>query len=184
MLEQALIDYCSPTLARIKPASLFTQICTDPACLARQVESMDARLREKGLALTALCRKGDRTLLYLYRPGEMARRLEDERTQAFLRECGYARFDLEAALSTLRARLAAREDFPHEIGVFLGYPLTDVIAFIENDGQNCLCSGCWKVYSDECAARRTFERYRRCKRLYAQRFREGFSLSRLAVAGA
>ena len=182
MLEQALIDYCSPTLARIKPASLFTQICTDPACLARQVEAMDARLREKGLALTALCRKGDRTLLYLYRPGEMARRLEDERTQAFLRERGYARFDLEAALSTLRARLAAREDFPHEIGVFLGYPLTDVIAFIENDGQNCLCSGCWKAYTDACAAEWQFNRLRKCQEVYKRLFALGRTLNQLTVA--
>ena len=43
--------------------------------------------------------------------------------------------------------------FPHEIGLFLGYPFEDVMGFIENKGENYLCSGCWKVYSCEQDAR-------------------------------
>ena len=37
-------------------------------------------------------------------------------------------------------------DFPHEIGLLLGYPPEDVSGFIENGGKNFLCSGYWKVY--------------------------------------
>ena len=182
MLEQALIDYCSPTLARIKPAGLFTVACPDAACLACQVESVNALLAPKGLVLTVLRQKGERALLYLYRTAAMEATLRDEAVRGFLSACGYTGFELAAALDTLRARLAAQEDFPHEIGVFLGYPLSDVIAFIENDGRNCLCCGCWKVYSNECAARRTFEQYRKCKQVYLRRYSEGCPLSRLAVA--
>ena len=32
-------------------------------------------------------------------------------------------------------KLKTREDFPHEIGLLLGYPLADVKAFIENEGK-------------------------------------------------
>ena len=56
----------------------------------------------------------------------------------------------------MRSRLAQREDFPHEIGLFLGYPLGDVIGFIKNAGQNCKCVGCWKVYCNECEAIKAF----------------------------
>ena len=182
MLEQALIDYCSPTLAHLKTGSLFTLPCADQACLNGQVAALTGQLAHKGLVLTVLRFRRGRALLYLYRTAALAASLGDGATRSFLSACGYTDFGVAAVLDTLRARLAAREDFPHEIGVFLGYPLSDVIAFIENEGQNCLCCGCWKVYSNECAARRTFEQYRKCKRVYLRRFREGCPLSRLAVA--
>ena len=181
MLEQALIDYCSPTLARIKPASLFTLTCVDRECLAQNVAAVNAQLAQKGLVLEVLRQKGERALLYLYRTEALRAVLAKAETRNFLRACGYADFTLEAALATLRLRLAAQEDFPHEIGVFLGYPLADVVAFIENDGQNCLCCGCWKVYTDAHAAQRTFALFRKCKRVYEQRYREGCPLTRLAV---
>lgn len=34
-------------------------------------------------------------------------------------------------LEQLRSRLHGSEEFPHEIGVFLGYPLNDVLGFIK-----------------------------------------------------
>ena len=50
-------------------------------------------------------------------------------------------------------------DFPHEMGVFLEYPIEDVRGFIENEGKNCLYSGYWKVYEDVEAKKETFEMY-------------------------
>ena len=47
-----------------------------------------------------------------------------------------------------RIKQSGQCQFPHEIGVFLGYPLEDVKGFIENKGKNFLYSGYWKVYSD------------------------------------
>ena len=46
----------------------------------------------------------------------------------------------------LKYRLLKRTCFPHEIGVFLGYPLEDVKGFIDNKGKNCESCGVWKVY--------------------------------------
>ena len=69
----------------------------------------------------------------------------------------------------------------HEIGVFLGYPLTDIRGFICNEGRNCLCCGCWKVYSEPERAMKLFARYRKCTEAYARLFAAGFPLSRLTV---
>ena len=52
--------------------------------------------------------------------------------------------DCDGMLRQLSRRLCCEADFPHEIGVFLGYPLTDVVGFIENQGRNFTCCGCWK----------------------------------------
>lgn len=39
-------------------------------------------------------------------------------------------------------------EFPHEMGVLLGYPAEDVRGFIENKGRNFLYTGYWKVYKN------------------------------------
>lgn len=87
-------------------------------------------------------------MVYVYRPDRLARDLQQPGVAAFLAHCGYTGTAPAACLDVLRHKLAVSIDFPHEIGLFLGYPLGDVIGFIENHGQNCLCSGVWKVYTN------------------------------------
>ena len=69
-----------------------------------------------------------------------------------------------------------------QIGVFLGYPLTDVVGFIENRGRNFTCCGCWKAYGDPNAARRHFAQLSKCTAVYLRLFHSGTPISRLAVA--
>ena len=88
---------------------------------------------------------------------------------------------VEGALSTLCTRLCVREEFPHEIGLFLGYPLGDVVGFMEHKGKNCLCCGCWKAYTDACAAKRQFDRFNKCTCVYRRLYGEGRPLTKLAV---
>ena len=73
----------------------------------------------------------------------------------------------------LRKRFATDDGFPHEIGLFLGYPLGDVMGYIENAGRNSKCSGCWKVYCNECEAMKLFAKFDKCKNVYRQLFAEG-----------
>ena len=76
----------------------------------------------------------------------VARLLADPRTLDFLAGEGYALGTADALLNQLADRLCCEGEFPHEIGVFLGYPLADVIGFIENRGKNFTACGYWKVY--------------------------------------
>ena len=76
-----------------------------------------------------------------------------------------------------------RQSCPHEVGLFLGYPLADVVGFIENEGKNCKCAGCWKVYGNEAAARRRFAQFKACRYIYAYQFQNGRTLSQLTVTG-
>ena len=90
---------------------------------------------------------------------------------------------LSALLRRLRQRLLAGGDFPHEIGLFLGYPPEDVRGFMADcRGRNCKCTGCWKVYGDEAAARDRFRRYKQCTAIYCSLYLRGKSLTQLAVS--
>lgn len=54
-------------------------------------------------------------------------------------------------------------NFPHEIGIFLGYPLADVEGFMKNNGKNYLISGYWKVYQDAPSAILMFQQYKKAR---------------------
>lgn len=180
MLENALIVYGSPTLARLKAGSLFAVPCAC-AALAGEIRRLNAILVPRGVRLTAVRCEKERTLMYLYREQALCETLRCPDVQALLADYGYCDFTVQAALRTLRVRLDTAKEFPHEIGVFLGYPLADVKGFICNGGRNCLCSGCWKAYVNECEARRTFARLDKCRAVYGRMFAEGYPLSRLTV---
>ena len=79
------------------------------------------------------------------------------------------------------SRLKDSDEFPHEIGLFLGYPPGDVHGFIENKPDACKCVGIWKVYGDKEKARQTFARYRKCTDVYTRLWSEGKSPERLTV---
>ena len=181
MLECALINHCSPTLAHLKAGSLFTVRMDSDAMLLEEMDRLNAQLHPKGLLLTVLRSRPGWALLYLYRDQALSARLSQPDIQAFLLTCGYSGFTPDAALNYLRTRLQAQDGFPHEIGIFLDYPLADVIGFIENAGQNCLCTGCWKAYTNQCEAQRTFALYKKCRDVYGRCYARGFPLSKLTV---
>ncbi|MPN31536.1 hypothetical protein SDC9_179010 [bioreactor metagenome] len=52
---------------------------------------------------------------------------------------------------------------PHELGIFLGFPLEDVKEFITNPYKECLLCGYWKVYHNKEKALKTFKYYDEAK---------------------
>lgn len=180
-IEHALIEHCSPTLAGLKAGSLFSFLAPASSSLEKDIGAVNALLSKKGLTLQLVKPLPARALCYLYRAAHLERMLVDPENAAFLRSQGYESLDVQGALSTLCTRLCVREEFPHEIGLFLGYPLGDVIGFMEHKGKNCLCCGCWKAYTDACAAKRQFDRFNKCTCVYRRLYGEGRPLTKLAV---
>lgn len=184
-LEESLIEHCSPTLAGIKTGSLYRFFPENSRQFAQQMKLWRAWFRARGLALTVLRGSCERNcyLVYLYRLQTLSQELERPETQAFLKSCGY---DLtagyEGLIRQLGTRLRESREFPHEIGVFLGYPLEDVLGFIENGGKNYTCCGCWKSYGDPQKARRCFSSYRACTAAYKRRYAQGIGVAELTVA--
>lgn len=182
LLEQHLIEYCSPTLASLKTASLFNHSYRCEKELDEQLKLWNGRLKEKGIFLLDLSRRENKALIYVYRKSHLAADLNQPGVRGFLQSWGYESTEVDSAVARMRQRVCQGEGFPHEIGVFLGYPLGDVIGFIENEGKNCKCRGYWKVYCDECQAIKAFSRYKKCKTTYARLWQQGRSVWQLTVA--
>lgn len=186
--ETVMIEQCAPVLASLKPAGLFRYETRDCADLARRVKNWNEQLRPKGLRVRVLkgCARTHQYLVYVYRESMLRAVLTDETVQGFLRQEGYhlpaERADCTAWLTQLSRRLCCSAEFPHEIGVFLGYPLADVIGFIQNRGKNFTACGYWKVYTDPTAAQAEFDRYKKCERIYARCYYNGTPIRRLTVA--
>ncbi|SHH99375.1 Protein of unknown function [Sporobacter termitidis DSM 10068] len=181
-MEQLLVRYCSPTLAGIKTAGLFNYAFSDKDGLERSLAACGRLLNGKGVFIEALKVEGFRALLYVYRKSRLEEDLRKDGVPEFLSRYGYRSGAAADCLAHLKRRFDAGGEFPHEIGIFLGYPLEDVTGFIENAGQNSKCIGCWKVYSDEYTATALFEKYKKCRCIYEKMFSCGRSVSQLTVA--
>lgn len=183
--ELVLIEHGAPTLAAIKPANLFRVEAASRAEVLRSTKKWAAEFAPYGIRICILkeCMRSGSFLIYLYREQWLTALLQEPTCQAFLQKVGYREpHQLQSLLAQLSQRLCMESEFPHEIGVFLGYPLCDVVGFIENKGLNFTCSGYWKSYSDPQQAQKCFEQYKKCTAIYKQRFAEGTPLMDLVVA--
>lgn len=166
--EQLLYVHCAPTIDGIKCASLFT--CRKGALptWAADLAACGTWAAERGLACRVLCQCPERLVVLLYRPRLLERLVEVRGRRAFLNQLGYPPgADLEGLLEELGRRIGAGGcAFPHEIGLFLGYPLADVRGFMDGGEAQCLFTGFWKVYANADRARRRFARYRASRQRY------------------
>ena len=183
MSEDTVIRHGAPTLAGMKTGNLFPCFFSSPQALAEELRAMNRVLVPRGLRLVPLRREKGRALLYLFRPAALSRDLaQEEVPPACSARRATGTWARGACLGLeLRRRLGAGGDFPHEIGLFLGYPPEDVAGFVRHRGKGCKCVGCWKVYGDEAAARRQFAAFKACTANYCRRRAKGASLARLAV---
>ena len=74
------------------------------------------------------------------------------------------------------------EEFPHEIGLFLGYPPSDVQAFINQPCTGVKYVGCWKSYSNPDECKRLTDSYNKCMEAWRKKMSMGFSLEQLLVS--
>ena len=143
---------------------------------------MNRTLGKKGLCFLLLQHRDGRALIYVYRPARLVSDLKNESASVLLKERGYPTAAPARCIAELIRRLEGSDEFPHEIGLFLGYPPEDVSGFIENKALGCKCIGCWKVYGDLDEAKRSFARFKKCTEVYCAQWSKGKSIERLTVA--
>ena len=180
--ETVMIEQCAPVLAGLKPAGLFRYETRNRADLARRVAGWNAQLNPKGLQVRVLrgCIATRQYLVYVYRESRLRAVLAQPQVRDFLCKEGYTlpeqSDDYAPLLRQLSRRLCCEADFPHEIGVFLGYPVEDVIGFMENKGKNYVLCKYWKVYHHAERAKHTFESYDRCRAFLCNQLNQGYDL--------
>lgn len=182
LFERELIAHCSPTLASLKIANLFSYPFITEDELMDSMEYWNEQMRKLGIRLIVLRKRNQKALIYVCRSSELERELKRTQIIQFLSNYGYADMDPESALEHLKERLKDCSEFPHEIGIFLGYPLEDVVGFIHNNGKNFQLAGMWKVYGDREEAEKRFGKYKKCTDIYLRLWNKGRSVRQLTVA--
>ncbi len=155
-----IVLQCAPLLTGIKPANLLT-------VKKSSVEYVIDVFNESNISYYVLNQSEKATTFFLYRRDETAKQLSDERVSEVLKGFGYTRFDIDSVLDTFKSRydryISLKSEFPHEMGMLLGYPVEDVLGFVKNNGKNYLYSGYWKVYHDAKRKIELFDEYNKAQ---------------------
>lgn len=157
--DELLAFHCAPALTGIKPANLFSCPIESMTMIAPLLSEYTKKFSSHGIAFEVICRCNTRALILVYQPQLLEDYLRQDDVIKYLQDMGYQQNSLGEMLQTLGIRVANTKDFPHEIGVFLGYPLNDIKGFVANQGKNCKYSGYWKVYGDVEHAKGLFNAY-------------------------
>ena len=100
MFEQELIEHCSPTLASIKAASLFTYTYKSLKELHVRVTYWNSKMKRKGITFDILSENVgvNKALIYVYRRADLEKILNRDEIRSFLLNHGY----LESKEETIR----------------------------------------------------------------------------------
>ena len=180
MNEFLLVNYASQTLANRKIANLFTFKNTENINIKKMVDERNEILNKKNMHVKILSDNQSSAQIYAYRPEKLSLVLNQTKIKTLLSSLGYKTNDLDQCLRHLKFRFK-KENFPHEIGIFLGYPYEDVVGFIENKGEKFLANGYWKVYANKDQKIKLFDHYNKIKKSYKTIYKSQGDLYRLCV---
>ncbi len=177
-VEKQIAFHCAPVLMGCKCSNIFITTRKHIAYTRRLFEGSP-------VACKLLYTDEKKAIFFIYRPVMMHMLLQDSTIGEFLGAWGYEE-SLEKALSRLSsaygAYLRGKGEFPHEIGLFLGYPVEDVIGFITNNGKDCLYSGYWKVYENVAEKKALFQTFDHARELVMRLVSHGVCLRWITMA--
>ena len=166
MSTEKLIKFCSPTLAGLKTGSMFSCKVVNELVLRKSIAEFNHKLVKKGVRIIPIfCEKGN-AIIYVYRPMLLRKDLTKISSVIILKKYGYSISNINKCVAKLANKLKYSNEFPNEIGLFLGYPAKDVRGFIENNAERCKFSGMWKVYGNVKTAKRKFVMFKKCTGVY------------------
>ena len=164
---------CAPVISGIKISNLLT-------IPAKSLRELSVVLKKTELSFRILYPGRERLVILIYRETELKEYLEREEVMAFIYKCGYETSDISKIFPVFVKRymryMELKQDFPHELGLFLGYPIEDVEGFIKENGKNYLYSGYWKVYKDTELKIRLFKNYEKVQTEIVRLLYEGLDI--------
>ena len=182
-MSNYIARYGSQTLANVKVSNLFNYQFQSKKILYKKVKLINKRLNPFNIHVIPLRIRHNKALIFIYRRDVLSKLLENEEIKNFLRSINYENINVDDCIKELKKRLSRINNFPHELGIFLGYPFNDVISFIENKGLNYLVNGYWKVYHNPEEASEIFNLFDRVKDEIYNNFKNGMPLEYLIVKG-
>ena len=177
-VELQIVLQCAPTIAGLKTSNLLI-------VPKEQEDKIRFVLRHSGLLGYRLVYDKKRVIFLVFNKEMLMSYLSKEDVKEFLSQFGYRTDAFGYSLRNFQERYDSfvhdRKEFPHEIGLFLGYPPVDVECFIKNPCDGVKCVGCFKAYSNPEKAKRLFKRYDDCTKAYCELNKKGKTLEELAV---
>lgn len=178
-LEVKIANQCAPVLAGVKPSNMLV-------LENKHIRDVVRVLEGTGLSWRCLYVGEEKNIWLLYRKEAMEETVLGKEQMLFLREWGYEEDTLEKMLMKFSQRFRQyRKDrnlpFPHEMGVFLGYPMADVKGFIKYEGKNYLYCGYWKVYENVEDRKELFRTYEEIRKVFVEEARKGKNLWQITM---
>lgn len=171
---------CAPVIMDIKISNLLIVDIEDK-------ERVMDTFRGTAFSLYILYMSDSKVVFLIYDREKLLGYLRKRENQRLLRIMGYHECDPVSILMELSKRyqgyMQKIREFPHELGILLGYPIEDVMGFIVNHGQNPLFTGYWKVYDNPGEKQLLFEQYRKAKELVIRLVAQGVSIKQLLNPG-
>lgn len=171
--EMLLALHCSPTLSGIKPANLVSCYKNEYTSVPHLVNHYNSILNTKNIFLDILCEYDSYYLVIIYNKLLLNNILNNNLSKHFLITLNYKDLNIHSILVKLKYKLKHNSEFPHEIGILLGYPIEDIKGFVDNKGKNYKLLGYWKVYSNEEKTQYTFNSYTNCRKEFCNQILSG-----------
>jgi len=172
-LTAHLMLECSEVLAGAKPANLISLVNRTRSCGRNLYQLWQHHHKDLAKRLTDLnfmvLQTRERALLLLcYNHTRLEHHLSHAGIRALLHKAGYdAETSGDALLDELCRRIGSNDSFPHEIGLFIGYPAKDVAAFMGLVKLPFSCQGPWKIFGNPEHSLGLAEQYRCCRQRMA-----------------
>lgn len=175
--DETIIHGGAPALCGIKPACLFSMNGENYFSGLAKLRSWQADFSKRKIYFVPLKKDAGRFLFFVYDKNLLERICKIPENRNYLLYKNYpVQKGFAAVLSELLHRLAVNEDFPHEVGLFLGYPLEDVVGFESFGAERFKYSGFWKVYGDKENAIRQMNLYKSCTETCMKLLASGLSV--------
>jgi len=168
-LTAHLMLECAEVLAGVKPANLISisnrpQLCGRNLYQLWQLHHGEITTRLADLNIMVLQTKEKAMLLLCYNKVQLERHLAHAGIRTLLHKSGYdAGASTDALLEKLCRRIKENDAFPHEIGLFIGYPAKDVAAFMGLVKLPFACQCLWKIYGNPAQSLGLAELFRCCR---------------------
>lgn len=189
--ENLLANFCMPTLLKVKPSSLIRVNKKRLYKRSEFLKIIQVEIDWFECRYYILYESEEQINLLIYNENLLVKILDNKEYGHFIARYGYdLQGDLlEKMLSGLRKKFEdyyhknVKEsiDFPHEIGMILGYPLKDVEDFIKFGGKNYIICGYWKVYHNKEEALKIFDYYKKMREHAIGLIKEGRNLKEISL---
>ncbi len=177
---------CMPTLLKLKPSSMVSFHKRYIHDESKFYAVLKSELSKFSCEYEILCESDKIYYILIYQEELLKEVLATYSNHRILLECGYKKGDcyfvnnVKNFIARFKEfKLDKNKEFPHEAGIFLGYPIKDVEDYIKNNGENYVLCGYWKVYHNVEEANKIFQHFKDLREIAINRFFSGKDLNDL-----